>query len=347
MVETEAVEAIATSILGKGCNSTVPSQLRFFKAHFGVSPFIAATVWNKLMDGDDGAYLIRSGTHIHHLLWCFLFLKIYGTEDTMSSLVKCDRKTFRFWTYFVLLHISKLKMVSRRISLLAAVLVTARHLFVTKSTKTTTDKFVSSTTLLFLFACLQIDWNNRYIGNNGSRCLASIDGTDFQIQEPSPFNPCWYSHKFRGPGVRYEIGVGLQNGDIVWVNGPFPCGSHSDRKIANNEGLLASLGPGEYFLADGGYRGAMADTPTGLNNADQRMKALARARHETVNGRFKQFGCMRQIWRHDLQWHKAAMFAVVNIAQIVIEEELPLFVVDYNDALDVDVPLEDIVAAMI
>lgn len=35
----------------------------------------------------------------------------------------------------------------------------------------------------------------------------SIDGTYFQIQEP-PFDKKWYNNKFKGPGVRYEIGVG-------------------------------------------------------------------------------------------------------------------------------------------
>ena len=62
----------------------------------------------------------------------------------------------------------------------------------------------------------------------GQRCKITVDGTDFRIQEPSPFDPKWYSHKFRGPGLRYEIGVCIKTGWIVWVNGPFPAGAWPD-----------------------------------------------------------------------------------------------------------------------
>ena len=44
----------------------------------------------------------------------------------------------------------------------------------------------------------------------------------------------------------------------------------------------------EKLLADGGYSGkdfsAWMERPTGLNNADQRMKQVARTRHECING---------------------------------------------------------------
>ena len=38
----------------------------------------------------------------------------------------------------------------------------------------------------------------------GQRCKITVDGTDFRIQEPAMFDPKWYSHKFRGPGLRYK-----------------------------------------------------------------------------------------------------------------------------------------------
>jgi len=40
----------------------------------------------------------------------------------------------------------------------------------------------------------------------------SVDGTDCQIQEPLLFNAKWYSHKFKGPGLRYEVGVCISTG---------------------------------------------------------------------------------------------------------------------------------------
>ena len=43
----------------------------------------------------------------------------------------------------------------------------------------------------------------------GQLCFIRLDGTDFSIQEPSPFDPMWYSHKFKGLGVQYKVGICL------------------------------------------------------------------------------------------------------------------------------------------
>ena len=156
------------------------------------------------------------------------------------------------------------------------------------------------------------------------------------INEPFPFEPGYYSHKFHRAGVRYEVGVSIQSGDIVWLNGPFPCGRFADQKIALEEGLEDAMDPGERYLADGVYQYlASSETPNGLNNYDQYMKKVARARHETVNGRFKQWGALRQIFRHDRCKHGVVMSAIVNITQIELEEESPLFPIYYDDSYDV------------
>ena len=81
----------------------------------------------------------------------------------------------------------------------------------------------------------------------------TIDGTDFRILEPRPFSKSWFSHKFKGPGVRYEIGVSIATGWIVWVNRPYRCGAWPDEKIAQ-DGLHHILEDGERYIADGGYK---------------------------------------------------------------------------------------------
>ena len=160
-----------------------------------------------------------------------------------------------------------------------------------------------------------------------------MDGTDFAINEPQPFDRMWYSHKFKGAGVRYELAICLQTGDLVWCNGPYPCGSYPDRKIARDEGLDDSLDPGEMYVADGGYRDGFvrAETPNGLNDEDQWMKSIARARHETLNSRFKQYGALRQKYRHGVDKHCFVFSSLANIIQIEIEEESPLFQIQYYD----------------
>ena len=41
----------------------------------------------------------------------------------------------------------------------------------------------------------------------GTNTFISLDGTDFRIPEPTVFDPKWFSHKFNGPGLRYEIAL--------------------------------------------------------------------------------------------------------------------------------------------
>ena len=84
-------------------------------------------------------------------------------------------------------------------------------------------------------------WEHRLIGGGWhNRCHVSVDETDFRIREPKPIWPGWFSHKFSGPGVQYKVGVSIQNGWIVWVNGPFLCGDFPDLRIVR-ESLIRDL----------------------------------------------------------------------------------------------------------
>jgi hypothetical protein len=80
-----------------------------------------------------------------------------------------------------------------------------------------------------------------------------VDGTDFLVSRRNKRK--YWSHKFNASGLRYEVGIAIQTGHILWVNGPFPCGEYPDIKIFCL-GLKKKL---EYCKekveADDGYRG--------------------------------------------------------------------------------------------
>ena len=179
------------------------------------------------------------------------------------------------------------------------------------------------------------------MADKGKTCKVTIDTTDCAIQEPKgngrsksgrwlPFDPKWHSHKFHGAGVRYELAINIQNGFIVWLNGPFPCGQYNDIRIFK-EGLQNRLADGELVEADGIYRGVDGVRAKGdfASFSDKRAKGRARARHENGNGKLKCFGCLKEIWRHPLEKHRHAFAAVVVIVQLSIESGESLSQVNY------------------
>jgi hypothetical protein len=177
---------------------------------------------------------------------------------------------------------------------------------------------------------LKIRLKNRFINENRSICKLSVDATDFRIPEQKPFWTGWYSHKFKGPGLRYEVALSIQNGWICWIKGPFAPGPWPDVKIFRGW-LKHRLQAGERCEADLGYQGEFAiNDPREFNTAAERkMKENIRARHETVNRRFKQFNCLKN-FRHSIDLHGYCFDAIAVITQLGIENGEPLFQVHYE-----------------
>lgn len=155
-------------------------------------------------------------------------------------------------------------------------------------------------------------------------CYCSLDGVDFKIQEQFPFNPKWYSHKFHGPGIRYEIGLNIRSGDVVWKFGGYPCGEFPDLKLAR-QSYVHAVRAGEKTIADRGYPD---DTffilPNNLN-ANKHKRIMSR--HETINKRIRHFKVLKETFRHDLDLHPIIFHAVVNLVQLQIQDGEPLFTV--------------------
>ena len=159
----------------------------------------------------------------------------------------------------------------------------------------------------------------------------TVDGTDFMILEPTPFSSRWYSHKSKGPGLRYEVAVSINGGDIVHTNAPFPCGAWPDITIFRSE-LIHKLDEGEMVEADRGYSGepTKVRVPVDYQTLEEKeSKKRARSRHETVNKCFKQFGILWKTYRHDLDDHQKVFRAVVVLTQLSIHNGEVMFAVDY------------------
>ena len=154
--------------------------------------------------------------------------------------------------------------------------------------------------------------------------LKSLDGTDFRIREPSPFSTKWWSFKFNGPGLRCEIAIEAESGNIVWAYGGFPCGAFPDLIIARKK-FVKLLRPGEKAIADRGCKDGRCFMQAKTGSLHHKGRQNMLARHENVNRRVKCFDSLSGTFRHDVSKHHVFFHAVVNIVQIAIEtgDKLP------------------------
>ena len=180
-----------------------------------------------------------------------------------------------------------------------------------------------------------INLGNRFQGWDGkTRCLMCVDGTDVPIYEPGDRSSIWWSHKFNGPGIRYEVATCIRTGDIVWFRGPFPC-NMSDKAIFDLY-LSTYLFPGEGVEADSGYTGrAQIFTPgVAKDRKTLKQKSQVRGRHENVNGRLKIFGVMKRWNNPDTAKHAVFAKCVAIIVQLSFSLGENLYAVNYEANYD-------------
>ena len=160
-----------------------------------------------------------------------------------------------------------------------------------------------------------------------------MDATDFSIDEPCrPIDPRWFSHKLNWAVVRYELGIGIHTGWIVWLNGPFPAGEYSNILIAH-ESLNQFLLTNKFYIADGGYRDGnqFSITPSGYNDYWDHIMLVVQSRHKTINSRFKEWRILGDRFRHNLDKHYIMFQAVANIVQLGLQSDKPAFQVHYDE----------------
>jgi len=162
--------------------------------------------------------------------------------------------------------------------------------------------------------------------------LVSCDGTDFRIAEHGRH---FYSHKFKKSALHYEVCICILSGDIVWLNGPFAAWKYPDLTIFCGS-LKTELRPNERVEADDGYVGespAHVKCPKSFTNPPETefMQQRVRNRQETMNKRFKDWGFLRQLYRHDIPKHGDVFRAIAVVTQLSISNGEKLFECGYRD----------------
>ena len=189
------------------------------------------------------------------------------------------------------------------------------------------------------------NYHHRFKSDRGADCMISVDCVDFAITQNGPTIS---SHKSKKKsGLRYEIAICIQTGDVVWVNGPYPCGSNPDITIFRDS-LLTHLGQTERVECDDGYIGEAplhCKCPASFTNPSEtlHMQGRVRSRQETVNMRQKHWGILHNKFTHHekLSCHGDVVRSILVLEQIAINQGEPLFQTGYKDppyVVDIDGP---------
>ena len=148
-----------------------------------------------------------------------------------------------------------------------------------------------------------------------------------RIHEPTPFSGKWFGRNFRGAGLRYEIGVSIESGKMVSVNGPYACGENPDVSIFRHR-MKKVLSNGEMVVADNGYTDERCLRACDIPNDYKKIHGKIRARHEIVNRRLKQFSILTTTFRNSLELHGCAFHAVANLIHVSMELEENVFEIE-------------------
>jgi len=182
----------------------------------------------------------------------------------------------------------------------------------------------------------KIGWPSDNFGN--LIWVMSVDGVHFRTQEPThptlPKDKAYFSFKHKCAGFNYEVGVALHESRCVWLRGPYMAGTYNDIKIFKEKGLRKKLRKyKKKVICDAGYRGY----PKYISIANSRdseevrqFKIRARQRHEKYNGMLKEFECLSDRFRHNVDMEgklQACFEAVAVITQYKMELGTPLFII--------------------
>ena len=142
--------------------------------------------------------------------------------------------------------------------------------------------------------------------------LLPIDTVHIRSQElRSDPNSKWWSHKFNGPGVSFEVVADPIKGKILWINGPEPASIHDitflrggkkgDEKNWKRSSLYFHLPLRVKLVGDSAYQGEPYKVTTTMDAHDaatKRLFARMKSMLETCFSRLKNFKVLRESFRH-------------------------------------------------
>ena len=83
-------------------------------------------------------------------------------------------------------------------------------------------------------------------------------------------------------------------------------------------------------IADAYNKGNKSRTPTGQHNKFDCIYSIAKAQNLTINHWFKEFHCLKNIYRHDKQEHYKFFAPCAFLVKLTIEKDGGKFDIEYK-----------------
>ena len=125
------------------------------------------------------------------------------------------------------------------------------------------------------------------------------------------------SHKYAGKSaLRYELGIDILVGNLVWIQGQYSAGKYTDIKIFNKV-LRNFLEPGERVEADKGYRGHPDKSESGGESDDA---GEGEGTSQDAKRLAEELGILSQVFRHHITMHGDVYRACAVVSQLTVEK---------------------------
>lgn len=104
-------------------------------------------------------------------------------------------------------------------------------------------------------------------------------------------------------GFSYEIGLSVEEDNVLWGNGPFSCGKRLDSEMFS-ESLSRQLLTDEQVVSDSGYSESECCTSDSAPENVKHINTITRSGHETVDEHLKNLNPLRNTFSHNLYLHQ-------------------------------------------
>jgi len=169
--------------------------------------------------------------------------------------------------------------------------------------------------------------------------VATVDGVDFKTNEKPTerhnMDTKKCSQKFKSCAKKHLICLSVDKSKCVFLSEPFD-GAVLDINVHLQSGIMDLLRPNQLVIGDKGFKFKEETNPNefavlalpnlGIDSKElHNFKSRARCRHETFNGRIKNFNILSNRFHHGWDLHEFAVTAVCVIVQCQMDNGAKLF----------------------